>query len=175
MGVQVMIYDDENVLAAIERLCPGAAYELKEDGDIVWRDSRPLPTEDKIKNAINSNSLGDIAQQKRTELDATRDAAINAGFTHTFSDKEDIVQTRKRDRENLTGLAVSAQRHPEETFYFRAQSNATYQLTAAEMLALADAAQAHVSQQYAKSWQLKAQLDAALEAEDRAAINALKW
>jgi len=120
-------------------------------------------------------SIGELAEQKRAELDRKRDEAINAGFTHTFGDTDDVVQTRQRDRENLTGLAVSAQRHADETFYFRAKSNATFELTAEEMLALADAAQAHVSQQYARSWQLKAEIDAAMEAEDRDAIQALSW
>lgn len=120
-------------------------------------------------------SLADLAIQKLAEIETARDAAINEGFTHTFGDTDDIVQTRQRDRENLTGLAVSAQRHADETFYFRAKSNATFELTAEEMLALADAAQAHVSQQYSKSWQLKAAIDAALKAEDRAAVEAVEW
>lgn len=120
-------------------------------------------------------TIGDLAKGKRRKIESARDAAIDDGFTHTFGDTDDIVQTRQRDRENLTGLAVSAQRHADETFYFRAKSNATFELTADEMLALADAAQAHVSQQYAKSWQLKAQVDAALEAEDRDALDAITW
>lgn len=122
-----------------------------------------------------SEPIENLADRKRTDLERARDTAIDAGFTHTFGETNDVVQTRQRDRENLTGLAVSAQRHTQQNFYFRAKSNATYQLTAEEMLALADAAQAHVSQQYAKSWQLKAQLDAALEAEDRDALEAISW
>jgi hypothetical protein len=124
---------------------------------------------------IPPDNLDTLADRKRREIETARDAAINEGFTHTFGETDDIVQTRQRDRENLTGLAVSAQRHTEETFHFRAKSNATYELTASEMLALADAAQAHVSQQYAHSWQLKAEIDAALEAEDRDAIEAISW
>jgi hypothetical protein len=124
---------------------------------------------------IPPDKLGTIADRKRREIETARDAAINEGFTHTFGETDDIVQARQRDRENLTGLAVSAQRHTEETFHFRAQSNATYELTASEMLALADAAQAHVSQQYAHSWQLKAEIDAALEAEDRDTLEAITW
>ncbi|MGQ7261196.1 DUF4376 domain-containing protein [Vreelandella sp. V005] len=120
-------------------------------------------------------NLADLAARKRAELDSARDAAINEGFTHTFGETDDIVQTRQRDRENLTGLAVSAQRHTDEVFHFRAQSNATYELTASEMLALADAAQAHVSQQYAKSWQRKAEIEAALESEDRETLEAITW
>lgn len=120
-------------------------------------------------------SLDTFATLKISEIEAARDAAINAGFTHTFKDKEDVVQTRQRDRENLTGLAVSAQRQPDKTFHFRAESNTTYELSSYEILALADAAQAHVSQQYARSWQLKAELDAAHKAKDRKAIVAINW
>ncbi|NVF16009.1 DUF4376 domain-containing protein [Vreelandella maris] len=120
-------------------------------------------------------SLADVAAKKKREIESARDAAIDDGFTHTFGDTDDVVQTRQRDRENLTGLAVSAQRHPDKTFQFRAKSNATYELTADDMLALADAAQDHVSEQYGKSWQLKAQVDSALEAEDREGLEAIEW
>lgn len=120
-------------------------------------------------------ALADVASRKRREIENARDAAIDDGFTHTFGDTNDVVQTRQRDRENLTGLAVSAQRHPDKTFQFRAKSNATYELTAYDMLALADAAQNHVSEQYGKSWQLKAQVDVALEAEDREGLEAIEW
>jgi len=119
--------------------------------------------------------LADLATKKKREIESARDAAINEGFTHTFSDGGDIVKTRERDRENLTGLAVSAQRHTDRTFYFRAESNTTYELSAANVLALADAAQTHVSEQYAKSWQLKEQIEAALKAEDRSALENIKW
>lgn len=73
------------------------------------------------------------------------------------------------------GLAVSAQRNPESTFAFRARSNTTYELSADEVLALADAAQVHVSEQYSHSWQRKGEIEAALKAEDREALEAIGW
>ncbi|ABE58738.1 DUF4376 domain-containing protein [Chromohalobacter israelensis] len=119
--------------------------------------------------------LGDLAARKRDEIEAARDDAIAGGFEHTFGDTTDIVQTRERDRENITRLAVSAQRKPDATFPFRAASNTEYRLTADEMLALHDAEQAHVSEQYRRSWELKARLEQALEAEDREGIEAVTW
>ncbi|MBZ5876006.1 DUF4376 domain-containing protein [Chromohalobacter israelensis] len=119
--------------------------------------------------------LEDIAARKRDEIETARDDAIASGFEHTFGDTTDTVQMRQRDRENITGLAVSAQRNPEGTFAFRAESNAQYELTADEMLELAEAAQAHVSAQYQHSWQRKGVIAAALEAEDREGIEAVEW
>ncbi|MCT8469451.1 DUF4376 domain-containing protein [Chromohalobacter canadensis] len=120
-------------------------------------------------------SLADLAKRKRRAIETARDDAIAGGFEHAFGDTTDTVQMRARDRENIMGLAVSAQRNPEGTFEFRAESNAKYQLTADEMLELADAAQAHASAQYQHSWQRKSEIDAALAAEDREGIKAIGW
>ncbi|WP_447045332.1 DUF4376 domain-containing protein [Vreelandella sp. H-I2] len=133
-----------------------------ENGRLAWV---PIPSLD----------LETIAARKSREIETARDAAINEGFKYTFGETSDVVQTRERDRENLTGLAVSAQRHPDKTFHFRAESNNTYELSSSEILALADAAQAHVSEQYAKSWQLKAMVTAAFDDEDRVALENISW
>lgn len=124
---------------------------------------------------ISPLSIESLAEQKRREVDTARDAKINEGFNYTFNNSDDVVQTRQRDRENLTGLAVSAQRHADYTFHFRAESNTTYELSAEDVLALADAAQNHVSDQYAKSWQLKAKIETALKDEDRSALENITW
>ncbi|MCI0508613.1 MAG: DUF4376 domain-containing protein [Chromohalobacter sp.] len=124
---------------------------------------------------IPAEPLADLAARKRRAIEAARDEAIAAGFEHTFGDTTDTVQMRARDRENIMGLAVSAQRNPEGTFAFRAESNAQYELTADEMLELAEAAQAHVSAQYQHSWQRKGEIDAALEAEVREGIETVEW
>lgn len=72
-------------------------------------------------------------------------------------------------------MALDQYHHGATTFPFHAASNMEYQLTADEMLALHDAEQAHVSEQYRRSWELKAQLKQALEAEDREGIEAVEW
>lgn len=140
----------------------GRVISATNDGKPCLVDPAPLP-------------LADLAARKRDEIEAARDDAIAGGFEHTFGDTTDIVQTRERDRENITRLAVSAQRKPDAIFPFRAASNTEYRLTADEMLALHDAEQAHVSEQYRRSWELKAQLEQALEAEDREGIEAVAW
>ncbi|SHF00239.1 protein of unknown function [Modicisalibacter ilicicola DSM 19980] len=125
-------------------------------------------------------TLSEIAEIKRHAIDRAREAAIDAGFTHDFNGTQDVVQTRARDRENITGLAVSAQLmltngDTTSTLPFRAESDTTYQLTAQEIVDLAQAAQQHVSAQYAHAWELKDQIESALAAEDRAALEAISW
>ncbi|MGM0783907.1 MAG: DUF4376 domain-containing protein [Pseudomonadota bacterium] len=120
----------------------------------------------------DTRPLDEIRKAQQAVIEQARDAAIEGGFEHDFNGTLDTVQTRQRDRENITGLAVSAQRHPDATFQFRAGSNTTYELSADDMLALADAAQQHVSEQYATSWQLKADISAA---ETVDAIKAVVW
>ncbi|WP_280569393.1 DUF4376 domain-containing protein [Chromohalobacter sp. 296-RDG] len=163
----------------------GDDWELVPDyrGHVYWQDDgeRHEITElgieppDGALDEAPPEPLEDLAQLKRRAIEAARDAAITAGFEYTFGDETDTVQMRQRDRENITGLAVSAQRSPDDTFEFRAKSNTKYELTADEMLALNDAKQAHISEQYRHSWELKEQLDAALEAEDREGIEAVEW
>lgn len=143
----------------------GKTLGATEEGRPTWKD---LPAPEPL-------SLNDLAARKRRAIETARDAAIAAGFEHTFGDTTDTVQMRARDRENIMGLAVSAQRNPEGTFAFRAESNAQYELTADEMLELAEAAQAHVSTQYQHSWQRKGEIAAALDAEDREGIEAVEW
>lgn len=114
----------------------------------------------------------DLQTRKKLEIERARDSAINAGFEYAFDGVADHVQTRARDRENILGLAVSAQNNPDSTFQFRAQSNSTYTLTATEVRALGEAAQQHISAQYEHSWNLKNQVDAAL---DEAGLEAIEW
>lgn len=119
--------------------------------------------------------LDNIARLKRRDIEKYRDEAISSGFEYDFDGTTDVVQMRKRDRENITGLAVSAQRNPEGTFTFRAESNKEHNLTADEMLDLADASQSHASAKYQHSWKLKNDIDKALEEEDRETLNSITW
>lgn len=146
---------------------PGKRLGADENGRPAWVPIPPPPSDQ-------------LADTKRRELDTARDAAINAGFTHEFNGTPDTVQTRQRDRENITGLAVTAQLlmasgDSDTELPFRAASDATYMLTASDILTLAMAAQQHVSQQYGKAWALKGDLEAALSAGDRDALEAIAW
>lgn len=130
-----------------------------------------------IKKAPTAPELLEQAKaRKQADIEKVRDTAIEGGFSYAFTSGDDLVQTRQRDRENLLGLAVAAQQaiaaNASEVFNFRAGSNETYELTPAEMIAVATAAQEYVSAQYAHSWALKAQIDMATNQAD---LDAIVW
>lgn len=130
-----------------------------------------------IKKAPTAAELLDTAKErKQGDIVAARDVAIEGGFSYLFAGIEDRVQTRERDRENLMGLAVAAQQAiaagTGESLQFRAESNTTYTLTPDEMLAVATAAQEHISAQYVHSWTLKAQIS---DAQSQADLDAITW
>ena len=161
-GDAVQVTDEEWRTYKLGQPPVGKQRGSSTEGRPCWVDIPPEP-------------LADLAQRKRREIEAARDDAIAGGFEYTFGGTTDTVQMRARDRENIMGLAVSAQRNPEGTFEFRAESNAKYLLTADEMLELADAAQDHASAQYQHSWQRKGEIAAALENEDREGLEAIGW
>lgn len=167
---------------------PSDAIEVTEDEFVTYSLSQPPAGKQRGADAsgrptwvdIPETPLDTLAEQQRNAIDTARDAEIDAGFTHLFGTTEDVVQTRARDRENITGLAVSAQLmltngDTTSTLPFRAQSDTTYQLTAQEIVDLAQAAQQHVSAQYAKAWELKDQVETARKAGDRATLEAIAW
>lgn len=124
--------------------------------------------------------LEDFAERKRGEIDAARDAAFAAGLPYDIAGEPDVVQTRPQDQINLLGLSAKAQRliaagQEDEIFTFRGLSNVNRTLTATEMDALALAALAHIESIYQQSWGRKDAIDAALEAGDREAIEAVTW
>lgn len=124
--------------------------------------------------------LAELAERKRQELDAARDAAFAAGLEYDFNGETDVVQTRPQDQVNLLGLQAKAQRliaagQPDTPLTFRGLNNVNRELTATEIDALTLAALGHIEGIYQKSWQLKDRLDAALEAEDREGIEQLFW
>ncbi|WP_237673684.1 DUF4376 domain-containing protein [Vreelandella profundi] len=126
------------------------------------------------------DSIEKLAEQKRNELDRARDNAFAAGLAYEINGEPDVVQTRPQDQINLLGLSAQAQRliaadQPEATLTFRGLQNVNRELTASEIDTLTLAALGHIESIYQKSWQLKDQLDAALKAENREAIEALSW
>lgn len=122
-----------------------------------------------------------LATRKRTEIDAARDTALQAGMPYTMPDgTQETVQTRPQDEPNLLALAIEARDLKADgvddpQLVLRVESNRNYQLTPLQMIILTDAAKEHKKQVLAKSWQLKDAIDAALAANDREAIEAIKW
>ncbi|MFM9269981.1 hypothetical protein ACJ7V3_06930 [Halomonas elongata] len=125
--------------------------------------------------------LENVARDRRRTIDIERDRTIQAGMPYTFPDgSEDVVQMRDRDRPNLTGLALEAQRlvakgETEPALEFRAASNRHYVMTPAQMLEMTDTAQGWHKAMLKRAWDLKDQIDAAIAASDREALQAIAW
>ncbi|MAY70780.1 MAG: hypothetical protein CME82_04905 [Halomonas sp.] len=125
--------------------------------------------------------LEDLADRKRAVIEAGLAAALYAGMLYTMPDgTDDVVQTRPEDEPNLLGLAIEARdlRAAGETDasqVLRAQSNTLYAMTPAQMIDVTDAAKAFKKQLLAHSWTRKDEIKAALEAEDRDALEAITW
>ncbi|WP_249977610.1 tail fiber assembly protein [Vreelandella olivaria] len=148
---------------------PPEGHELGSDpeGRPKWV---PLPPE----------NLRDLAERKRRELDAARDAAFAAGLEYDFNGEIDVVQTRPEDQINLLGLSAQAQRliaagQPDSTLTFRGLKNVNRELTATEIDSLTLAALGHIEDIYQHSWELKDMLQAALLDGDREKIEQLFW
>lgn len=125
--------------------------------------------------------LVELADSKRAEIDTSRDTALQAGLPYEMPDgTQETVQTRPQDEPNLLGLAIEARDLKAEgvtgpVLTLRVESNRNYQLTPQQMIELTDAAKNHKKLILGKSWQLKDAVDAALAAEDREAIEDIKW
>lgn len=124
--------------------------------------------------------IEDLADEKRREMDSARDQAFAAGLPYDIAGTPDVVQTRPQDQINLLGLSSKAQRllaagDTETLIPFRGLSNVNHGLTAQQMDDLTMAALAHIESIYQRSWDRKDAIDAAEEAGDRAAIEAVTW
>lgn len=126
-------------------------------------------------------SLTDLAARQRREIDAARDAAFAAGMPYTLPDgSNDVVQTRPQDQTNLISMSVKAERLvadgvTDPVMPFRGEKNVDHLLAPADMVAMTDAAQAHILAIYQQSWARKDAIDAALAAKDREGIEAVVW
>lgn len=124
-------------------------------------------------------NLNAIRAKKKAQIDQWRIAAEQAGMSYEFPGGElDIVQLRdERDRTNITALVTNAlilqgQGVTDPVLVFRAQSNTSYQMTPAQIIAMGAAVGVFGSQMYQTGWGLKEQVDAATTAEQ---IEAITW
>jgi hypothetical protein len=125
-------------------------------------------------------SIDQLADDKLREIVAARDTAFADGLAYDIAGEPDTVQTRPQDQINLLGLNAKAQRliaagDTETRMDFRGESNVTRKLTATEMDVMTMTALAHIEGIYQKSWERKDAIRAALEAENREALEAIKW
>lgn len=151
--------------------------KLPDHQDPIWKDGdwhhEPIEPETK--------TLEELAKDKRRQLDSARDEAFATGTQFAFpGGNNDYIQTRPQDKANLLAIAMEARDlkaagESDPVIDFRAGSNTTYQLTPNQAIDMANAAMAYVKATYEKSWQLKDSVEAALEAEDQEAIEAITW
>lgn len=125
--------------------------------------------------------ISDIAARKREEITASLSYSLSEGMPYTMPDgTEDTVQMLAEDRQNLLGLAMEAERLKaagvtDAAQEFRGLSNKRYPMTPDEVIAMTDAALSHYKALLKQSWDRKDAIDAALEAGDRKAIEAVDW
>ncbi|ARP89832.1 hypothetical protein CAL14_05625 [Bordetella genomosp. 9] len=114
-------------------------------------------------------SLDDLKAEKSEKITASCLAAIDSGFDyggHRYD--SDLVS-----RTNIIGTATGVQAGipVPAGFTWRTSDNENVPLDGPGVIALGAALLQHVNQQYALSWQLKAQIEAATTAEEVAAIS----
>jgi hypothetical protein len=101
----------------------------------------------------------------QTQAETMRIAMFDRGFPHTFGENVYHVQIRNADRANLTGLRIIAKEmveaNVEQTFSFRVYENVVVDISAAEMVEVANAAFTAANLGYKKTWDVK---DAARDA-----------
>ena len=113
-----------------------------------------------------TDSLDGHKTVRTGEFNHLREVALNAGLEYSTDTEVFTVQTRAGDQLNLIALRVEAKEaeaagETGAVLEFRSQENETHLLTPAELIALCDAALAHIKQIYRTSWTLKDQVTSA--------------
>lgn len=94
-------------------------------------------------------------------LDGILNELLEIGASYEFSSGHQHIQLREKDKTNLTGLALTAVRSPEKTFYFRTYENQLNELTAAQMLAVSDRAFEAFTQAMGTYWYFQGVINSA--------------
>lgn len=106
----------------------------------------------------------------QSQAETMRITQFDRGFPHTFGENVYHVQIRNADRSNLLGLRTVAkevvQAGGEMEFSFRVYENVVVNITAAEMVAVADAAFVAANVGYQKTWAVKDGADVATTLEE---------
>lgn len=117
-----------------------------------------------------SDKLEQAKERKKQEINAACEAAIDGGFFydgHTYDSDQ-------RSQTNIIGTAnaVTAGVPLPSGFTWRTADNQNVPMDGSGIIALGAALLAHIPAQYQRSWQLKAQVDAA---DTQADLDAIKW
>lgn len=102
----------------------------------------------------------DPAPITRNQVDRERDRRIAQGVRVTTSVAGTFpVQSRTRDRDNITALSLAAKLRADESdttsFTFRDANNTDQTLTPSEMIEVGEQVMKHVNDHYKASWVLK--------------------
>lgn len=123
-----------------------------------------------LRSMTEAELFAEFKANKKKQINAAREAALNAGISwNGYSWDSDV-----RSRDNITGAAsaVSAGIPLPANFTWRTKGNQDVPITGADIIALAAVMLNHVNEQYARSWQRKAEVDAAATEAD---VNAVIW
>ncbi len=112
--------------------------------------------------------LDGLKAAKRTEINDACLAAIDGGFEHDGH----AYDSDERSKSNIIGTAtgVTAGIPLPDGFTWRTHDNQDIPMDGPGVIALGASLLQHISAQYARSWQLKAQIDAAESPPDLALI-----
>jgi len=106
----------------------------------------------------------------QAQAETMRVTQFDRGFPHTFGENVYHVQIRNADRSNLLGLRTVAKEvvaaGGDMTFEFRVYENVVVEISAAEMVAVADAAFTAATLGYRKTWAVKDGADLATTIEE---------
>lgn len=163
-------------IKVLNYLMPDCA-RLVMNGELVWLDPRPMPTESEMEAIHVDIDLLEAKRNKSRELHQRRDKELQQGMPWEFHGVPDKVQTREEDKFNLLALSqkstlLRADGVTEAVLRFRALSNRDHYLTPEEMIAMTDAAFVYLHDIYTVSWTLK---DAVEEATTVAAVKGIQW
>lgn len=155
---------------------PRPAGDIVEEGPPVFEDGE-WKTTYVVREHTSEENESILKQAKDAALvniEQLRVAQFRIGFPHLFGADGDIyhVQVRDADRTNILSYRVMAKEAitegRAETFSveFRVYENVSVQLTAQEMVEMADASVQHVLSGYQEIWALKEQTLTATRVED---------
>ena len=123
---------------------------------------------------LAAEALSAAKLDKRAEIDQARKTAEAQGFTFNFPDNTSgTIQIRHTDdKANISGLVMGAQANPGGVFQFRDGEDVSHSLTAADVIAMGNAVQSFITGNYAQSWALKDQVEAATTVAE---VEAITW
>lgn len=133
-----------------------------------WREYQEWAAAGNVPDPIET--VGEAKARRKTQLNEEREAALVSGVAYNGY----TFDTDERSRSNVVGTvgAINAGIPLPTGFTWRTSDNQDVPMTEAQMVELAGLLLEHVNTTYAKSWQLKAQVDDAASIDE---VDAVVW